>query len=200
VKNTHPLDPAKQLSVGKVAEYCQVNRVTVQRWIHAGKLKAHSLPGGHYRVLVADLKAFFETNVMPLPPAFQDGSRNGPKRILIVDDSERDRRLLKAALDEKNDIIAIEESSSGIDALIRIGAWKPDLVILDIIMPQMDGFEVVRKISANPLTRDTRVLIVTGYSIEQAKHDLDGYSIAGFVGKPVNINEIRETVKTLLKI
>lgn len=194
------LDPDKQLSVGKVAEFCQVNRVTVQRWIHAEKLKAHSLPGGHYRVRVADLRDFFVSNGMPVPDLLKTKSQRASPRILIVDDSENDRLLLRTALQSQDVDIDIKESADGMDALLKIGDWKPALVVLDIMMPGMDGFEFIRKLSENSLSKGILILIVSGVSKDKVHKQLDGYPIAGFIGKPVDIEVVRSVVKELLAL
>ena len=191
------LEPDKQLSVGKVADFCQVNRVTVQRWIHAGKLKAHSLPGGHYRIRVDDLRQFFLDNDMPVPPELREG-RGGPHRILIVDDSRMDRQMMRSSVESAGWDIEIRESSDGMDALIVIGDWKPDLVMLDIVMPNMDGFQFVAKIAENPLTRDIKVLVVSGYSLPEIREKLRNRHVVGFIAKPVDMATIKSTVRELL--
>ena len=82
-------------------------------------------------------------------------------RILLVDDDLREHRLLMRALEPYKDRVELRTADNGIDALVMVGDFKPTLVVLDVIMPGIDGIEVCRRLRANPSTKDIQILVVS---------------------------------------
>jgi len=118
--------------------------------------------------------------------------------VLIVDDNAQNVELLSAFLESLP--VKIVTAADGLEALEKIGQHHPDLVLLDIMMPRMSGFQVCRKIKGDPKTRDIQVLMVTALNelgdIEQASE----CGTDDFVSKPVNKFELLTRVKSLLKV
>lgn len=119
-------------------------------------------------------------------------------RILIVDDNEQNLELLQAYLDDID--CGTIPASSGIEAMDIINKDKPDLVLLDVMMPKMSGFEVCRKIKNNPATADIPVIMVTALNemgdIERAVDS----GTDDFLSKPINKWELLTRVRTMLKL
>lgn len=118
--------------------------------------------------------------------------------ILLVDDNEQNLELMHAFLEEIP--CQIQTATDGVEAIEMIERRCPDLVILDVMMPRMSGFEVCQKIKSQPSTRDTVVIMVT------ALNEVSDYERAvdcgtnDFITKPVNKLELVTRVKTLLEL
>ena len=118
--------------------------------------------------------------------------------ILLVDDNAQNLELMQAFLEELP--CAIDTASDGIDAIAKIDATPPNLLILDVMMPRMSGFEVCQKVKSQPSTRDIIVIMVT------ALNEVSDYERAvecgtdEFITKPVNKLELITRVKSLLEL
>jgi excisionase family DNA binding protein len=157
-------DPAtwtveSQLTTTEVGQVLQVGGTTINNWVRAGRLAATRTPGGHIRVRVADLLVFVRENHMSIPQALQTLGR---PRVLVVDDDHHLVRALQRLLRPYASVVDVEFVENGIDALVRVGSFRPNLVWLDVVMPGLDGIEVCRRLKANPATRDIEVVIVSG--------------------------------------
>ncbi len=120
------------------------------------------------------------------------------QRILVIDDMPRNAKLLDDMLTVKG--YAVQTASSGAEGLEKVVSWKPDLVLLDIMMPEMDGYEVCRKIRANPETEILPVVLVT--SLDPAQERIKGLEAGAddFLGKPVDPPSLLARVRSLLRI
>ena len=118
--------------------------------------------------------------------------------VLIVDDNPQNVELLQAFLESLP--VKIVTAGDGVEALEKVEEHKPDLILLDIMMPRLSGFQVCRRIKADAKTRDVQVLMVTALNelgdIEQATE----CGTDDFVSKPVNKFELLTRVKSLLRV
>ncbi len=118
-------------------------------------------------------------------------------RILIADDNPQGLELLEAYLDELD--AEVKTASDGEETLKMIKTWKPDLILLDIMMPRISGFEVCKQLRADPNTRDVAVLMIT--ALDQPS-DVERGVEAGtddFLTKPINKTELLLRVRSMLK-
>lgn len=118
--------------------------------------------------------------------------------VLVVDDNQQNLELLAAFLESLP--VKIITAIDGVDALEKVEQFNPDLILLDIMMPRMSGFQVCRKLKGDPQTRDIQILMVTALNelgdIEQASE----CGTDDFVSKPVNKFELLTRVKSLLRV
>ena len=118
--------------------------------------------------------------------------------VLIVDDNPQNVELLQAFLESLP--VKIVVAVDGIDALEKVAAHNPDLILLDVMMPRMSGFQVCKRIKSDPKTKDIQILMVTALNelgdIEQATE----CGTDDFVSKPVNKFELQTRVKSLLRV
>jgi two-component system alkaline phosphatase synthesis response regulator PhoP len=118
--------------------------------------------------------------------------------VLIVDDNPQNVELLQAFLESLP--VKLVTAVDGIDALAKVADHNPDLILLDVMMPRMSGFQVCQKLKSDPKTRDIQILMVT------ALHELGDIERASecgtddFVSKPVNKVELQTRVKSLLRV
>ena len=145
-----------------VARYCAVTNDGVLKWIKSGKLRAFSTPGGHYRVAAEDFRKFLEKFDIPVDVAFFRGGTL-QRSVLVVDDEADIREIVRRVLQELDPDLKIEEASDGYEAGIKIGSAQPDLVIMDVRMPRVDGLSLCRSIRENPETCHIKVLAITAF-------------------------------------
>ena len=150
------------LTTGQVAIHCQVSIETVTNWVKAGKLEAFATPGGHRRIYVEAFRTFLRDHDMP-PYGEEPAAK---PRILVVDDEPDIIKLIVDIL-SRSGHYEIATASDGFEAGIQLTKFRPDLVVLDLMMPNINGFKVCKRIKSSEETRDVIVLVVTGYAQEE---------------------------------
>ncbi|MGC8653386.1 MAG: response regulator [Candidatus Kryptoniota bacterium] len=183
------------LSVGQAARILRVSSKTILNWIRAGRLKAYATPGGHFRVWPSDLNKFIKAHKMDIQFDYKEVR---PKRILIVDDDEMYAEMVRVVLEEKIEGVEIQISKDGYEGLILIGEFKPDLVILDLLMPGLDGFKVLELLSARKPINPVKILVLSGNLTKNTVDRLRLSQADGWVAKPVSVNDLLNHVLTLL--
>ena len=185
------------LTTGEVAQYCQVSPVTIFRWIKEGKMPAHSTAGGHYRVRATDLLAFLAKHSIPVDTDLRREVAN-EKRILVVDDEQPIVDTVVRNLQRLGPNFRFATAFNGFDAGRELALFSPDLVVLDLMMPGVDGLEVCRQVKGEAQTRHVKILVVTGYS---SPEHLTSARLAGAddcLAKPFTGDELRRRVSYLL--
>lgn len=181
-------------TTGEIAGFCDVTINAVKKWIASGKLTAFRTPGGHYRVNRGDFHAFISKYKLDIKERLLEHN----KKILIIDDEPEVVAYIKGALESLGTGYVIETAGDGYEALIKVGDFKPELLILDIRMPKIDGFEVCRRIKGDSHTSDIKILAVTAYG----KDDIDRILECGADGclpKPLKLKEFQTNVQKLLR-
>ena len=179
------------LTTGQVAKACEVSLVAVKNWIREGKLKAFQTPGGHFRIPADELRRFRAAHSFP--------EENGePSRILVVDDDPQSVEVVLLALSATQPPPKLEAAFNGYEGLLKVGTFRPHLLMLDLRMPELDGFEVCRRIKGDPATMDTKVLAITAYPEEFAKEKILECGADAFLAKPFKITELIAQVRQLI--
>ena len=145
----------------ETAKLCHVSPLSIINWVNAGRLPAFRTPGGHRRIRREDLIRFMKDNGIPLPQDLQDGS--GKQRVLVVDDEESIRELLSDHLQARTPSYEVLTAADGFEAGRLVATFKPDVVLLDLRMPGLDGFQICRTIKAAPESANTAVIAITGF-------------------------------------
>jgi len=149
-------------TTSEIAKYCAVTNDGVLKWIKSGKLRAFSTPGGHYRVSAEDFRTFLDKFEMPIDESFFRGSTR-KRSVLVVDDEPNIREIVRRLLKEMDEDMHVEEACDGYEAGIKVGSLQPDLVIMDVMMPRVDGMSLCRSIRENPKTATVKVLAITAF-------------------------------------
>jgi excisionase family DNA binding protein len=145
----------------ETAKLCQVSPLSIINWVNAGRLSAFRTPGGHRRIRREDLVRFMRDNGIPLPEDLREGS--GRPRVLVVDDETSIRDTLAEFLTTRTRPYEVMTAQDGFEAGRLVATFRPNVVLLDLRMPGMDGFQVCRTIKAAPETSSTMVIAMTGY-------------------------------------
>lgn len=184
------------LTTGAVATHCHVSSETVVNWIRQGKIKAFSTAGGHRRIFVEDFQGFLEAYDMP--PWEEEEEISVRPRILIVDDETEVVTLIEKTLSGTGKY-ELATAGDGFEAGIKVVEFLPDLIILDLMMPYLNGFKVCRMIKENPNTEHIVVLVVTGHpqggNMERALECGAEFCMA----KPFSLAELVKKVDGLLQ-
>ena len=159
----------KPLNVGLVAKICRVSKKTVLNWIYRDALKAFTTFGGHYRIWPGDLKEFMTKAGIDVP--FQYVDERGTT-ILIVDDDPAYTLLLKEAICEHFPSADVITTDDGYEALLLIGERKPHLVLLDLKMPKIDGFQVLELLRSRKKDNSMKVIVLSAFVDHQARERL----------------------------
>lgn len=177
------------LTTGEVAAACQVTIPTVKRWIAEGHLAAFRTAGGHYRITDDEFKRFQTAYKIPEPT-------DGQSRILIIDD---DKTLLETMVEalSLNQTYKLETATDGYEGLIKVGTFHPHLLILDLRMPGLDGFQVCRRVKADPVTYSAKILAITAYPEGDARDKIMQAGADGFLEKPFDLAALKAEVARL---
>lgn len=188
------MEDKKPYTTGEIAGFCHVTINAVKKWIASGKLNAFRTPGGHFRVSKEDFIAFLGKYKLDI----KEGMFPERKKILIIDDEKDVVEYIKGALESMQMGFLIETAGDGYEALIKVGDFKPELLVLDIRMPKIDGFEVCRRIKGDQSTKDIKILAVTAYG----KDDIEKILQCGAdncLPKPIKLKDFQKNVQRLLK-
>jgi len=144
----------KAYTTFEAAKVCHVTHHSIKNWIKQGLIKASRTPGGHYRILEKDLDAFREQfDMFPRDKGF------GHRQIMIVDDDPDALALMERILgDEGFELIKV---SNATEVGLRAVQTTPDLILLDFLMPEINGFDVCRALRNNEVTRNIPIMAVT---------------------------------------
>ena len=151
-------DPHKLLTSHEVGDLLQIAPSSVVKWVNEGLLPAYRTPGGHRRIKSDDLLHFLRGQGMYIPEPLQAGLPH----VLVVDDDRQLLSALKRAMKPYQDRLRFSVAESGITALVQVGDLKPNVLVLDVHMPDMDGIEVCRQLKAKPATAWMAVVMMTG--------------------------------------
>ncbi|MBS3917260.1 MAG: response regulator [Deltaproteobacteria bacterium] len=183
------------LTVSQASKYCNVSSKTIINWIEAGHLKAYKTVGGHRRIKKEDLDQFLRDKGMPLPEEPKGEER---KRILVVDDDKIIVETIVQSLEEDEFGYEMISASDGFEAGLQVSHFKPDLLILDIMMPDINGYEVCQKVKSNPESKDTKIIVLSAYLNDEAFKQMKDYGADACFSKPLPLEQLKFEVAKLL--
>lgn len=192
----------KPLTTGEIAEYCHVTHRAVLKWIVAGKLTAYRTPGKHSRIQVKDFLDFLLRYNMPVPSELQSNrvaSGGGRKKILIVDDDKGIINAMKRILMADNQF-DIETADDGFDAGRKFSDFKPDLIILDIKIPGLDGYQVCSYIRKDLANKDVKILAISGILDEEGVKRIVKLGADDYLPKPFDNETLKTKIEKLLNL
>lgn len=182
-------------TTGEAAEVCQVSQQTIIRCFDAGRLQGFRVPGSRFRRIPREeLVRFMKDNNIPL-----DRLESDKKRILVVDDDEQIVELFVDVL-SRDGRFEVKTASTGYDAGMQSQQFRPDLMILDYMLPDVNGNIVCKTVRENPAMAAMKIIIVSGVVNQDEIDDLLQAGADDFVKKPFNIERLMSRINELLEI
>jgi excisionase family DNA binding protein len=182
-------------TTGEAAEICKISQQTIIRCFDSGRLKGFRVPGSKFRRIPREeLMRFMRENNIPT-----DLLEGGKRRILVVDDDEQIVELFVDVLSRDSRYV-IKTATSGYDAGIITEQFKPDLMILDYMLPDINGNVVCSTVRKNPALSAMKIIIVSGVVNQEEIDELLKSGADEFVKKPFNIERLLSRIETLLEV
>jgi excisionase family DNA binding protein len=182
------------LTTGQAAALCGVDPKTIARWGDAGLVPTHRTAGGRRRMRREDLLAFLRRQGMPVLARREAA----PPRILVVDDEEMVVRSLERILTRAFPTAHLQHAYNGFEAGLRVAADRPDLVLLDVVMPGVSGVDVCAAIRSQRSLAHTRVVVVSGHLGPVVRAQLTAVGADAFVAKPFTPKELLAVVEPFI--
>ena len=193
--NNSDMSEKQVYTTGEAADICKISQQTIIRCFDKGKLKGFRVPGSRFRRIPRDeLIRFMRENDIPTEQL--EGSR---KRLLIVDDDEQIRELFVDVL-SGDDRFVIKTASTGYDAGLLTEQFKPDLMILDYMLPDINGNVVCKTVRDNPNVANMKIIIVSGVADQGEVQQLMNAGADAFIKKPFSIDDLLNRVSQLLGV
>jgi excisionase family DNA binding protein len=181
----------KAYTTFEAAKVCHVTHHSIKNWIKQGLIKASRTPGGHYRILEHDLDSFRERYEM-----FPREKGPTKKRVMVVDDEAETLSMIERMLgDEGFELINVSNATEvGLKAMQLL----PDLILLDFLMPEINGFDVCKALRENEMTRGIPIMAVTCLSKENEIERIFACGADEYLKKPFRVDQLLEKVRELI--
>ncbi len=179
-----------------ISRLLQVDPSTVSKWIDKGILMAFRTPGGHRRVRSSDLRTFLIAHQMPVPEEL--GS--AVIRLLVVDDEKPVLDALKRSFKAFGPQVDVTTTTSGVEALLLVSEQKPHGMLVDLNMPDLDGFEVCRRIRVRKQLESVKLVTMTArHSPELVEQSIKAGAVA-CLAKPIDIQQLMDLFRLPLAL
>lgn len=183
-------------TTGEVAEILGVAPDTVRRYCNSGMIKSQTgLLSTHRRIRRSDLEAFLEEKGIPRDALMQEIAT----RVLVADDDKNMRKIVTKTLHSMNIKMEVETAENGFEACLKAGNMKPHLMIVDLMMPGIKGFEVIKNIKEAEETSLVKVIVITAFSDNENIRSAENAGADTILKKPLNIEMLKDAVRELIK-
>ncbi len=182
-------------TTGEAAEICRISQQTIIRCFDAGRLEGFRVPGSRFRRIPRqNLIKFMKDNDIPL-----DSIESGKRKVLVVDDDAEIVELIVEVL-ERDGRFEVKTASSGYEAGIATQRFRPELILLDYMLPDVNGNVVCQTIRRNPEFENIKIVIVSGVVKEDEIAQLLKSGAEDFIRKPFNITELTDKITSVLQM
>ncbi len=182
-------------TTGEVASICNVSQQTIIRCFDNGRLKGFRVPGSRFRRIPMDaLRAFMRENEIPL-----ENLESGKKKVLVVDDDANIVDMMKDLL-ERDGRFEVRTAESGYDAGILTEQFRPDMMLLDFKLPDINGNVVCRRIRSNSAYQHMKIVIVSGVADPTEVEELMAAGADEFIKKPFAVDKVIQKMADLLSL
>ena len=179
------------LTTFEAADFCHTSYMSVKRWIWAGKLDAFKTPGGHFRIDRNDLLEFMRKNGIPV----SDDGHIERKRVLIVDGDTSVLEEVASYLRMNTSELDVAAADNGYETGIMVCRFCPDIILLDIVTPGLDGISICERLKKNPMTHDIRVIAITGSGNEESARQAYARGADKVLFKPVDMKDLCDHIR-----
>ena len=172
-------------TTGEAAKICKVSQQTIIRCFDSGQLKGFRVPGSRFRRIPRDqLYVFMRDNGIPT-----DALESGKRKVLIVDDDEELVELISDVL-ERDGRFEIRSVNNGFDAGMMVKEYRPDIIVLDVMLPDINGKEVCTRVRSDKSMSDVRIICISGMVEEDRVGELKLAGADDFMHKPFEIERL----------
>jgi len=176
-------------TTGEAAKICKVSQQTIIRCFDSGQLKGFRVPGSRFRRIPREqLVNFMRDNGIPT-----DGLESGKRKVLVVDDEPELVELMKDAL-ERDGRFEVQTANNGFDAGMLVKDYHPDIIVLDIMLPDINGREVCQRVRMDPTMEDVKIICISGMVEQDKIDDLKTAGANDFLRKPFETDQLLERV------
>jgi len=182
-------------TTGEAAKICKVSQQTIIRCFDNGQLKGFRVPGSRFRRIPREaLYKFMKDNGIPT-----DALESGKRKVLLVDDDAELVELVTKVLEEDGRF-EVRVAGNGFDAGMMVKEYRPDIIVLDVMLPDINGKEVCHRVRADSTLEDVRILCISGMIEEDKIHELRLSGADDFMPKPFDFEALIDRMCTLLEI
>lgn len=180
-------------TTGEAAKICKVSQQTIIRCFDSGQLKGFRVPGSRFRRIPQEhLYAFMRDNGIPT-----DALDNGKRRVLVVDDDESLVELICDQI-ERDSRFDVRSVNNGFDAGMAVKEFRPDLVVLDVMLPDINGKEVCQRVRSEKSLAKTKIICISGMVEDDKVQELHEAGANDFMRKPFDLDTLLERICRLL--
>ena len=179
----------RYMSPGEAAKTLMVTPTTLRLWVNKGALRAETTLGGHRRYPVSEIMRIAREK--GIDASLTD---HHELRVLIVDDDEPFSAYLREALSQIEEISSVSVAHSGFDAGSQLTRFEPDVVLLDLKMPGLDGFDVCKMIKSDIQTQHIRVVAMSGYCSPENRERILSCGAEDCLAKPFRLSQLEQAM------
>src|SRR5205085_11104373 len=182
-------------TTGEAAKICKVSQQTIIRCFDNGQLKGFRVPGSRFRRIPREaLYKFMKDNGIPT-----DALESGKRKVLVVDDDPELVELINKVLEEDGRF-ETRIAANGFDAGMMVKEYRPDLIVLDVMLPDINGKEVCQRVRADATMEEVRILCISGMIEEDKIAELKLAGADHFLHKPFDLEELIDRMCSLLEM
>ena len=187
------LTTKRVFTTGEAAEVCKVSQQTIIRCFDSGQLKGFRVPGSRFRRIPRDvLYRFMKENGIPT-----DALESGKRKAVVVDDDEELVELIRDAL-ENDGRFEVRTANNGFDAGMIVKEYRPDVIVLDVMLPDINGKEVCQRIRSDSTLDDVKVVCISGMVEADKIGELKAAGANEFIQKPFEVEHLIDAICKLL--
>ncbi|GIX04861.1 MAG: hypothetical protein KatS3mg114_0730 [Planctomycetaceae bacterium] len=182
-------------TTGEAAKICKVSQQTIIRCFDSGQLKGFRVPGSRFRRIPRDvLYKFMKENGIPT-----DALESGRRKALVVDDDQELVELIRDAL-ENDGRFEVRTANNGFDAGMMVKEYRPDILVLDVMLPDINGKEVCQRVRSDSTLDDTKIICISGMVEPEKIEELKKAGASDFLQKPFDIDTLVQRMCRLLDL
>lgn len=182
-------------TTGEAAKICKVSQQTIIRCFDNGQLKGFRVPGSKFRRIPREsLYKFMKDNGIPT-----DALESGKRKVLLVDDEPDIVEMIHKALDQDGRF-EVRTAGNGFDAGMMVKDYRPDLIVLDVMLPDINGKEVCHRVRADTALEDVRIICISGMVEDDKIQELRLAGADDFVRKPFDVDELIDRMCAQLEL
>ena len=182
-------------TTGEAAKICKVSQQTIIRCFDSGQLKGFRVPGSRFRRIPRDiLFRFMKDNGIPT-----DSLESGKRKALIVDDDEELVELIQDVL-QADGRFEVRVANNGFDAGMMVKEYHPDIIVLDVMLPDINGREVCHRVRSDPTLDDVKIVCISGMVEQDKIAELRAAGADDFIQKPFEVEDLGVRVCELLDL